>query len=168
MEDYIDTGRGTGVGTASLRPLVHNMDEFEAAIGASADPVDAVIYHFYLGALDKAEKALDRALRKGPGAADFRIRTLAADIQTERGDYTQAKAVYRHLLDEEAAPERVALLRQQLGRVFFAEHDYAAAAECFATALQLRRQLNASPGLIELSGTALRLAQENGRAAAAH
>lgn len=165
VEDYIDTGRGTGVGTTSLRPLVHNMDEFEAAIGTSLDPVDAVIYHFYLGALDKAEKALDKALRKGPGAGDFRIRTLAADIQTERGDYAQAKAVYRHLLDEETDPNREAILRQHLGRVFFVAQDYSAAAECFGAALRLRRALGAPESQVEFSAAALRLAQEHATAA---
>lgn len=162
-EQFIDTGQGTGVSTSTLLPLVHDRDKFEATIGSSNDPVDAVVYHLCLGALDKAEKALDRAVKKGPGPGDFRLRALAADIQAERGDYPQAKAMYRHLLDEASGSKREAELQHHLGKVFFAEKDYNAAASCFAAALRLHRISQDSDADIKASAVALRHAEENAR-----
>lgn len=163
MEQFIDTGQGTGVSTSTLLPMVHDRDEFEATIGKSSDPVDAVVYHLFLGSLDKAEKALDKAIKKGPGPGDFRLRALAADIQRGRGDYRQAKAMYRHLLDEEAGSVREAVLHQHLGNVFFVEADYPTAAECFKTALRLRRRDHAPENQLRASETALRRSEEKYR-----
>jgi tetratricopeptide (TPR) repeat protein len=163
MEQFIDTGQGTGVSTSTLLPMVHDRDEFEATLGKSSDPVDAVVYHLFLGAMDKAEKALDKAIKKGPGPGNFRLRTLAADIQCGRGDYRQAKAMYRHLLDEESGTAREAALHQNLGRVFFAEAEYPTAAECFKTALRLRRRDDAPAGYIRTSEVALRRSEERYR-----
>lgn len=163
MEQFIDTGHGTGISTSTLLPLVHDRDEFEAAIGKSSDPVDLVAYHLFLGALDKAEKALDKAIKKGPGPGDFRLRTLAADIQRGRGDYRQAKAMYRHMLDEESGSIREAELHQNLGKVFFAEGDYPTAAECFKAALRLRRRDGAAAASVRCSEVALLRSEEQHR-----
>ncbi len=163
QEQFIDTGQGTGVSTSTLLPLVHDRGEFEATFGSSTDPVDAVVYHLFLGAMDKAEKALDKAVKKGPGPGGFRLRTLAADVQAARGDYPQAKAMYRHLLDESAGGKHEARLQQHLGKVHLAEQDYAAAAACFAAALRMHRIFSDPEDEIKATSIALRRAEENAR-----
>jgi tetratricopeptide (TPR) repeat protein len=156
---FVDTGHGTGIDARTLRPVLHDAEEFARWRRTSDDPLLDVVEALVRGDLDRAEAALGAATA-APGAG-FRLRVLRADLLRDRGRFAEAEALLELLLAEESGTRREAVLRQHLGQVHVAAGDPARARDCFAAALQLRTASGAPPDLLESSRVALARAEED-------
>ena len=138
----------------TLRTVVGDPEVFAASVESSTDPADTVLESLMAGRLDEA---LRRADRLGGSSADspFRLRALAADVRSARGDHDAAIGAYRDLLAGTTGGPREAVVRQHLGKALFAAGQLTAAAEQFELALRRRTAAGASAELVASSRLAL-------------
>jgi predicted Zn-dependent protease len=132
---------------------------FAASLQGSVDPADAVLDALVGGRLDEALRRADRLGASSPDSP-FRLRALAADVRSARGDHEAAIGTYRGLLAEVLGGPREAVVRQHLGKALFAAGQFTAAREEFDAALRRRVAAGASADLVAFSRLALARTQE--------
>ena len=159
-EEHLDTGHGTGIDVQTLKGVIHDEAAFARWAAESTDPLLDAIRPLFRGELDAAQTALDRISSNADPRVQFRVRALGADILRDRGLFAEAASRYGQLLAEFAGTSHEGVLRQHLGKVYFAAGDYGAARDCFAEALRLRRAQGALGELIESSIMALKRADK--------
>jgi hypothetical protein len=105
----------------------------------------------------RLDEALRRADRLGASSPDspFRLRVLAADVRSARGDHGAAIAAHRAMLAETIGGPREAAARQHLGTALFAAGQLPAARAEFGAALRRRMAAGASADLVASSRMAL-------------
>ena len=140
MDQPLDIGNGLGIDPLSLRTVVLDETAFSAGPGGSTDPADRLLAALVTGRLDDAQELADELMAGGAG---FRVRALAADVLSARGDHAAAIAAYRRLTAESLHTPREAIARQHLGKAFFTAGEWQAALVQFGAALRLREDSGA-------------------------
>lgn len=149
-------GPGWVLDGVTLLPRIVDLTEFRR--GTRDDPLGDVLEALWSGQARQALALLDRA------DETLRVRALRADCRRELGDLDGARADYAALVAECAGTPWEAVMRQHLGKVLFASHRYAEAAEEFARALALREADGAAEPLVASSRHALEAARRAQRA----
>jgi predicted Zn-dependent protease len=155
----VDLGRGLVIDAVTLRTVVGDAEVFAASVRVSTDPADVVLDALMSGRLDEAQRRADRMGASSPDSP-FRVRALAADVRTARGDHEGAIAAYRALLAETIRGPREAVARQHLGTALFAAGQLTAARAEFDVALRRRTAAGASADLVATSQMALARVEE--------
>ena len=117
---------------------------------ASTDPADAVLAALLAGRLDEAQRRADRMGAASPDSP-VRVRALAADVRSARGEHEEAIGACRALLVETLGGPREAVARQHLGTALFAAGQLTAARAEFDAALRRRSAAGAAGGLVAAS-----------------
>ncbi|HET6270142.1 MAG TPA: tetratricopeptide repeat protein [Arthrobacter sp.] len=149
---------GIRINPLSLMPEIVNEEACAAALAASDDPADLIFVRLVEGHAAAAAELLADARYKDPGS--LRLRIFEADMLRVTNHFDRAVDLFRLLLAETQGTPDEAVIRQQLGRSYFAGGNFAAAVESFAKALDLRVAGSADAVLIYASAVALRRARE--------
>jgi predicted Zn-dependent protease len=113
-----------------------------------------VLESLLAGRLDEALRRADRLGGSSPDSP-FRLRAMAADVRSARGEHEAAIRAYRELLAATVGGPREAVVRQHLGKALFAAGQLIAAQEEFELALRRRSAAGASADLVASSRMAL-------------
>ncbi len=158
--DWPDAGfPGIKINPDSLVPQIVNEDAVAAALAASTDPGDRI----FVLPRRRAPRRSRRAARRGPVQAtpsSLRLRIFEADVLRVSNRLDRAVELFRQLLAETRGTPDEAVIRQHLGRSYFASGNIAAAVESFAKALDLRVAGSADAALIYASTVALQRARD--------
>ena len=157
--DWPDAGfPGIKVNPDSMMPEIVNEEVCAAALEASTDSADLVFVRLVQGNAADAAELLAEARYNNPGS--LRLRIFEADVLrvSHRPDGTVE--VLGQLLSETCGTPDEAVVRQQLGRAYFAGGNTTAAVESFARALDLRVSASADAALIYASTVALQRARD--------
>jgi len=149
---------GIRINPDSLLPEIVNEEACAAALAASADPGDLIFVRLVEGHAVEAAELLAEARYKDPDS--LRLRIFEADVLRVSNRLDRAVDLFRQLLAETRGTPDEAVIRQQLGRSYFAGGNVAAAVESFAAALDLRVAGAADASLIYASTVALQRARE--------
>ena len=149
---------GIRVNPLSLMPEIVNEEACAAALAASADPADLIFVRLVQGHAGEAAELLAEARYKDPDS--LRLRIFEADVLRVSNRFDRAVDLFRQLLAETRGTPTEAVIRQQLGRSYFAGGNIAAAVESFAKALDLRVAGSADAALIYASTVALQRARD--------
>ena len=150
-------GDGLGIDPVTLRTVVLDEAVFAAGPGSSLEPADRLFAALVTGRLDDAQALADELLVGDPG---FRVRALAADVQSARGDHEAAIAAHRRLTEESLRTPREPIAWQHFGKALCAAGEWGAARVAFAVALELREAAGAPADQVASSRLALRRATE--------
>lgn len=157
--DWPDAGfPGIRINPDSLMPQLVNEDAVAAALAASDDPGDLIFVRLVEGHAAEAAELLAEARYKNPDS--LRLRIFEADVLRVSHRADRAVELFRHLLAETQGTPDEAVIRQQLGRSYFAGGHISAAVESFAKALDLRVAGSADASLIYSSTVALQRARD--------
>ena len=149
---------GIRVNPLSLMPEIVNEEACAAALAASTDPADLIFVRLVQGHASEAAELLAEARYKDPDS--LRLRIFEADVLRVSNRFDRAVDLFRQLLAETRGTPAEAVIRQQLGRSYFAGGNIAAAVESFANALDLRVAGSADAALIYASTVALQRARD--------
>jgi predicted Zn-dependent protease len=149
---------GIRINPVSLMPEIVNEDACTMALSASSDPADLIFVRLVEGHAGEAAELLAEARYKDPDS--LRLRIFEADVLRVANRSDRAVDLFRQLLAETRGTPDEAVIRQQLGRSYFAGGNIAAAVESFARALDLRVAGAADAALIYASTVALRRARD--------
>lgn len=148
--DWPDGGfPGIRINPLSLLPEIVNEDTCAAAPAASTDPADLILVRLVEGHAGEAAELLAEARYKDPDS--LRLRIYEADVLRVSNRLDRAVELFGQLLAETRGTPDEAVIRQQLGRSYFAGCNTAAAAESFGKALDLRVAGSADAALIYAS-----------------
>jgi predicted Zn-dependent protease len=157
--DWPDSGfPGIKINPDSLMPQLVNEEAVAAALAASDDPGDLIFVRLVQGHAAEAAELLAEARYKDPDS--LRLRIFEADVLRVSHRADRAVELFRQLLAETQGTPDEAVIRQQLGRSYFASGNIAAAVESFAKALDLRVAGSADAALIYSSTVALQRARD--------
>jgi tetratricopeptide (TPR) repeat protein len=157
--DWPDAGfPGIKINPDSLMPQIVNEEACAAALEASTDPADLIFVRLVQGYAAEAAELLAEARYNNPDS--LRLRIFEADVLRVSNRFDRAVELFRQLLSETRGTADEAVIRQQLGRSYFAGANFAAAVESFAKALDLRVAGSADAALIYASTVALQRARE--------
>ncbi len=148
---------GIRINPETLMPQLVNEDACAAALAASTDPTDLIFVRLVQGHPGEAADLLAEARYKDPDS--FRLRMFEAEVLRVSHRFDRAVELYRQLLAEAHGTPAEAVVRQHLGRSYFAAGNIAAAVESFAKALDLRVADSADAALIYSSTVALQRAR---------
>lgn len=149
---------GIRINPETLMPQLVNEEACAAALAASTDPSDLIFVRLVQGHPGEAADLLAEARYKDP--ASFRLRMFEAEVLRVSHRFDRAVELYRQLLAEAQGSAIEAVVRQHLGRSYFAAGSIAAAVESFAKALDLRVAESADAALIYSSTVALQRARD--------
>ncbi len=149
---------GIRINPVTLLPEIVNEEACAAALSGSGDPADLIFVRLVEGHAGEAAELLAEARYKDPDS--LRLRIFEADVLRVTNRFDRAVELFRHLLTETRGTPDEAVIRQQLGRSYFAGGNTAAAVEAFATALDLRVAGAADASLIYASTVALQRARD--------
>lgn len=149
---------GIRINPVSLMPEIVNEDACTMALSASSDPADLIFVRLVEGHAGEAAELLAEARYKDPDS--LRLRIFEADVLRVANRSDRAVDLFRQLLAETRGTPDEAVIRQQLGRSYFAGGNIAAAVESFARALDLRVAGAADAALIYASTVALQRARD--------
>lgn len=149
---------GIRINPVSLMPEIVNDDACTMALSASSDPADLIFVRLVEGHAGEAAELLAEARYKDPDS--LRLRIFEADVLRVANRSDRAVDLFRQLLAETRGTPDEAVIRQQLGRSYFAGGNIAAAVESFARALDLRVAGAADAALIYASTVALQRARD--------
>lgn len=156
--DWPDGGfTGIKINPDTLVPQIVNEDAVAAALAASNDPGDLIFVRLVEGRPAEAAELLAEARYNDPSS--LRLRIYEADVLRVSNRLDRAVGLFRQLLAETRGTPEEAVIRQHLGRSYFASGNTAAAVECFAKALDLRVAGSADAALIYASTVALQRAR---------
>ncbi|WP_287929463.1 tetratricopeptide repeat protein [Arthrobacter sp.] len=159
LKDWPSAGfPGTAVNPETLLPEVVDEDKCAAALEESGDAADHVFVLLARGLnAEAAEMAADARLLD-PGS--LRLQVLDAEVLRAMGQFDRAERVLKALLPTVADSSLEAWVNQQLGKVYFSNGNFAAAARCFSTALDQRVASGADAAAIYSSTVSLQRAQD--------
>lgn len=149
---------GIRINPLTLMPQVVNEEACAEALAASTDPTDLIFVRLVEGHPGEAAELLAEARYKDPDS--FRLRMFEAEVLRVSHRSDRAVELYRQLLPEAQGTPDEAVVRQHLGRSYFAAGNIAAAVESFAKALDLRVAGSADAALIYSSTVALQRARD--------
>ncbi|MGO4120819.1 tetratricopeptide repeat protein [Arthrobacter sp. YAF16] len=149
---------GIRINPETLMPQVVNGEACAAALAASTDDTDLIFVRLVEGHPGEAAELLAEARYKDPDS--FRLRMFEAEVLRVSHRFDRAVELYRQLLAEAQGTPDEAVVRQHLGRSYFAAGNIAAAVESFAKALDLRVAGSADAALIYSSTVALQRARD--------
>ncbi len=149
---------GIRINPATLLPEIVNAEACAGALSGSSDPADLIFVRLVEGHAGEAAELLAEARYKDPDS--LRLRIFEADLLRVTNRFDRAVELFRQLLTETRGTPDEAVIRQQLGRSYFAGGNIAAAVESFATALDLRVAGAADAALIYASTVALQRARD--------
>ncbi|MCU1512812.1 MAG: tetratricopeptide repeat protein [Arthrobacter sp.] len=149
---------GIRINPVSLLPEIVNEEACAVALSASADPADLIFVRLVEGHAGEAAELLAEARYRDPDS--LRLRIFEADVLRVSNRFDRAVDLFRQLLAETRGTPDEAVIRQQLGRSYFAGGNFAAAVESFARALDLRVASSADAALIYASTVALQRARD--------
>jgi len=152
MREPLDIGGGLAIDPVSLLTVVVDEAAFATGPGRFADPADGVFAALVTGRLDDAERLVAASWTTDP---PFRLRALAAELRSARGDHEAAIDAYRALLTETIGGPRESVTRQHLGKALFAAGRLSAAQQQFEAALRRREAAGAAANLVASSRLAL-------------
>ena len=156
--DWPDGGfPGIKINPDTLVPQIVNEDAVAAALAASTDPGDRVFVLLVEGHPADAE-LLAEARYSDPSS--LRLRIFEADVLRVSNRLDRAVELFRQLLAETHGTPDEAVIRQHLGRSYFASGNITAAVESFTKALDLRVAGSADAALIYASTVAVRRARD--------
>ena len=153
MREFLPLGGGVAIDPLTLRTVVVDHVLFADTIGASADPGDRLFAALVTGRLEEAQRLAD--VFASGAQSPFRLRALAADLLSRRGQHPAAVARYEELLVEVRGSARESVVRQHLGKALFEAGHLAAAQHQFVHALRLREVAGAPADQIASSRLAL-------------
>lgn len=151
----IEGGPGWYIDARTLKPLIHDLDEFTSA--HRDDPALEALTLLWTGRPHDAEAAI-RQIMSGPGSP--RLRALLADAWRDQGRSDDAVEAYQQLVRETAGTTSEAVMRQHLGKAQFAAGRFGDARLSFERALELRVAAGADPALVQSSRLAAERAAE--------
>ena len=128
------------------------------ALAGSTDPGDLIFVLLVEGHAGEAAELLAEARYKDPDS--LRLRIFEADVLRVSNRLDRAVELFRQLLAETRGTPDEAVIRQHLGRSYFAGGNIAAAVESFARRLDLRVAGAADAALIYASTVALQRARD--------
>jgi tetratricopeptide (TPR) repeat protein len=137
MTDATAGGPGWRVNPDTLLPEITDVARFRAAL--ADDPCRDVLTALWSGDPRTALELVTSMLASDP--THPRLLALQADCLRDCGDVAAARAQYEGLVAAHVGTEREAAMVQHLGKTLFVARDYAAAADCFARALELRDRI---------------------------
>ena len=149
---------GIRINPETLMPQVVSEEACAEALAASTDPTDLIFVRLVEGHPGEAAELLAEARYKDPDS--FRLRMFEAEVLRVSHRFDRAVELYRQLLPEAQGTPNEAVVRQHLGRSYFAAGNIAAAVESFAKALDLRVAGSADAALIYSSTVALQRARD--------
>ncbi|NUU30223.1 tetratricopeptide repeat protein [Arthrobacter sp. C9C5] len=149
---------GIRINPETLMPQVVNEEACAEALAASTDATDLIFVRLVEGHPGEAAELLAEARYKDPDS--FRLRMFEAEVLRVSHRFDRAVELYRQLLPEVQGTPDEAVVRQHLGRSYFAAGNIAAAVEAFAKALDLRVAGSADAALIYSSTVALQRARD--------
>ncbi|HEX9088549.1 MAG TPA: tetratricopeptide repeat protein [Arthrobacter sp.] len=156
--DWPDGGfTGIKINPDTLVPQIVNEEAVAAALAASTDPGDLIFVRLVEGHAAEAAELLAEARYNDPSS--LRLRIFEADVLRVSNRLDRAVELFGQLLAETRGTPDEAVIRQHLGRSYFASGNTAAAVECFAKALDLRVAGSADAALIYASTVALQRAR---------
>ncbi|PYI67425.1 hypothetical protein CVV68_09995 [Arthrobacter livingstonensis] len=157
LKDWPSAGfPGTAVNPETLLPEVVDEDQCAAALEISNDAADHVFVLLARGlTAEAAEMAADARLLD---PESIRLQVLDAEVLRATRHFDRAERVLKSLLPTVADSSLEAWIRHQLGKVYFSNGNYAAAAKCFSTALEERVASGADASAIYSSTVSLQRA----------
>ena len=157
--DWPDAGfPGIKINPDTLVPQIVNEDAVAEALAASTDPGDRIFVLLVEGHPADAAELLAEARYSDPSS--LRLRIFEADVLRVSNRLDRAVELFRQLLAETHGTPDEAVIRQHLGRSYFASGNTAAAVESFTKALDLRVAGSADAALIYASTVAVRRARD--------
>ncbi len=159
LKDWPSAGfPGTAVNPETLLPEVVDEDQCAAALELSGDAADHVFVLLARGLnAEAAEMAADARLLD---PQSLRLQVLDAEVLRATGHFDRAELVLKALLPTVADSSMEAWINQQLGKVFFSNGNYQAAAKSFSAALNQRVASGADAAAIYSSTVSLQRAQD--------
>jgi predicted Zn-dependent protease len=149
---------GIKINPVTLVPQIVSGDAVAEALAASADPGDLIFVRLVEGRPAEAAELLAEARYNDPSS--LRLRIFEADVLRVSNRLDRAVGLFRQLLAETHGTPDEAVIREHLGRSYFASGNIAAAVESFARALDLRVAGAADAALIYASTVALQRARD--------
>jgi tetratricopeptide (TPR) repeat protein len=149
---------GIRINPETLMPQLVDEEACLAALAASTDATDLIFVRLVQGHPGEAAELLAEARYKDPDS--FRLLMFEAEVLRVSHRFDRAVELYRQLLSEVRGTAEEAVVRQHLGRSYFAAGNIAAAVESFAKALDLRVAGSADAALIYSSTVALQRARD--------
>ncbi|MCQ9164376.1 tetratricopeptide repeat protein [Arthrobacter sp. STN4] len=147
---------GTAVNPHTLLPEVVDEEQCAAALEESGDAADHVFVLLARGLhAEAAEMAADARLLD---PESLRLQVLDAEVLRAGGQFDRAEHVLKALLPTVGDPSMGAWINQQLGKVFFCNGNYPAAARSFSAALDQRVAAGADAAAIYSSTVSLKRA----------
>ena len=157
--DWPDAGfPGIRINPDSLVPQIVNEDVVAEALAASTDPGDRIFVLLVKGHPADAAELLAEARYSDPSS--LRLRIFEADVLRVSNRLDRAVELFRQLLAETHGTPDEAVIREHLGRSYFASGNIAAAVESFTKALDLRVAGSADAALIYASTVAVQRARD--------
>ncbi|MDZ4091464.1 MAG: tetratricopeptide repeat protein [Arthrobacter sp.] len=157
--DWPDAGfPGIKINPDTLVPQIVNEDAVAEALAASTDPGDRIFVLLVEGHPAEAAELLAEA--RYSDSSSLRLRIFEADVLRVSNRLDRAVELFRQLLAETHGTPDEAVIRQHLGRSYFASGNIAAAVESFTKALDLRVAGSADAALIYASTVAVRRARD--------
>ncbi|MEO8222909.1 MAG: tetratricopeptide repeat protein, partial [Specibacter sp.] len=137
MKDWPSAGfPGTALNPDTLLPEVVDETACAEALKLSEDAGDAIFVLLARGLTNEAAEAVAHARLEDP--ASIRLQVLDADVLRASKHFVRAEKLLKALLPEVSATPLEPWVFQQLGKVYFSNGQFVAAAQKFATALELR------------------------------
>lgn len=157
LKDWPSAGfPGTAVNPLTLLPEVVDEDKCVDALELSADAADHVFVLLARGlTAEAAEMAADARLAD---PTSLRLQVLDAEVLRATKHFDRAEKVLKSLLPEVGNSSKEAWIYQQLGKVYFSNGKYSAAAKSFSTALDQRVASGADAAAIYSSTVSLQRA----------
>ena len=156
--DWPDAGfPGIKINPDTLVPEIVNEDAVAAALAASTDPGDRILVLLVEGHPADAAELLAEARYSDPSS--LRLRIFEADVLRVSNRLDRAVDLFRQLLAETRGTPDEAVIRQHLGRSYFASGNIASAVESFTKALDLSVAGSADAALIYASTVAVQRAR---------
>ena len=157
LKDWPSAGfPGTALNPDTLLPEVVDEDAVTEALTLSDDAGDAIFVLLARGLTSEAAEAVAHARLEDP--ASIRLQVLDAEVLRASKHFVRAEKLLKALLPEVANTSLEPWVFQQLGKVYFSNGQFVAAAQKFATALELRVASGADATAIYSSTVSLKRA----------
>ncbi len=157
LKDWPSAGfPGTALNPDTLLPEVVDETACAEALKLSEDAGDAIFVLLARGLTNEAAEAVAHARLEDP--ASIRLQVLDADVLRASKHFVRAEKLLKALLPEVSATPLEPWVFQQLGKVYFSNEQFVAAAQKFATALELRVAAGADATAIYSSTVSLKRA----------
>ncbi|GAA5229662.1 tetratricopeptide repeat protein [Arthrobacter cryoconiti] len=147
---------GTAVNPETLLPEVVDEEQCTAALEVTTDAADHVFVLLARGLTSEAAEMAATARLVDPES--IRLQVLDAEVLRATRHFDRAERVLKALISSVAGTPVEAWIHQQLGKVYFSNDNFDAAARSFTTALEQRVASGADAAAIYSSTVSLQRA----------